>query len=67
MPDERTTVVKTGGNNLGLIFLALAIIAGVIVAIVFLQGKQSKDDAVTGAASAVSEAAKDVGDAAKRK
>ena len=65
MADDKPTVIKTGNNNLGLIVLALAIIAAAVVGFAYYQSEQSKNDAITGAASAVGEAAKDVGDAVK--
>jgi len=63
MAEDRTTVVKTGGSNVGLIVLAVAIIIAAIVGFLFYQSEQSKNDAVSGAASAVSDSAKKVGDA----
>lgn len=65
MAEDRTTVVKTGGSNVGLIVLAVAIIIAAIVGFLFYQSEQSKNDAVSGAASAVSDSAKKVGDAVK--
>ena len=65
MADERPTVVKTGGSNTGLIILALAIVIAAVVGFMFYQNEQSKNDAITGAATAVTGAAKDVGDAVK--
>jgi len=67
MPDEKPTVIKTGGSNLGLIFVALAIALAAVVAFMFYQKEQSNDDAVTEAATAIGDAAKDVGDAVKPK
>ena len=63
MAEDRTTVVKTGGSNVGLIVLAVAIIIAAIVGFLFYQSEQSKNDAVSGAASAGSDSAKTVGDA----
>lgn len=63
--EERQTVVKTGGSNIGLIVLALAILVAAAVGFLFYQSQQSKNDAVTSAATAVGDAAKDVGDAVK--
>jgi predicted membrane-bound mannosyltransferase len=65
MANEGPTVIKTGGSNIGLIILAVAIVIAAVVGFMFYQSEQSKDNAITGAASAVGEAAKDVGDAAK--
>jgi len=63
--EERTTVVKTGSSNVGLIILALAIVIAAVVGFMYFQGKQSKNEAVTGAATAVGQAAGDVSDAVK--
>ena len=65
MADERTTVVKTGGSNVGLVILAIAVVLAAVLAFVFFQNQRSHDP-VSSAASAVSDAAKDVGDAAKK-
>jgi uncharacterized protein HemX len=65
MADHEPTVVKTGGSNIGLIILAVAIIIAAAVGFLFYQSQQSKNDAITGAASAVGDAAKDVGDSVK--
>ena len=56
---------KSGSSNLGLIILALAICVAAAVGFMFYQNEQSKNNAITGAASAVGDAAKDVGDAVK--
>jgi|GEM_PF-2737120 len=65
MANEGPNVVKTGGSNIGLIILAVAILIAAAVGFMFYQSEQSKNSAITGAASAVGDAAKDVGDAAK--
>ena len=65
MANEGPTVVKTGGSNIGLIILAIAIVIAAAVGFMYYQSEQSKTNAFTGAASAVGDAAKDVGDAAK--
>ena len=65
MADDRQTVVKSGGSNIGLIILAVAIIIAAVVGFMFYQSEQSKNNAITGAASAVGDAAKDVGDTVK--
>jgi len=67
MAEAKKTVVKTGGSNIGLIILALAIIAAAALGFLYYQNEQSKNNAITGAASAVGSAAKDVGDAVKPK
>ena len=64
MADERQTVVKSG-SNVGLIVFAIAVLIAAVLAFVFFQNKESNDP-IDGAASAVSEAAQDVGDAAKK-
>ena len=65
MADQKPTVIKTGSSNVGLIFLGLAILAAAVIAFLMFQSERKENDAVSGAASAVSEAAQDVGDAAK--
>lgn len=65
MPEEHRTVIKEGGSNIGLIFLGLAVIIAAVVGFMFYQSENSKNNAVSGAASAVEGAAKDVSDAAK--
>ena len=67
MADDKTTIVKSGGSNVGLIILALAVLIAAAVGFMYYQKEQSKNDAITGAASAVGDAAKDVGDAVKPK
>lgn len=62
MAEERTTVVKTGGSNIGLILLALAIVIAAAVGFLHYQSQKSKNDAIAGAASAVGDTAKKVGD-----
>jgi uncharacterized protein HemX len=62
MADDRTTVVKSSGSNVGLIILALAIVIAAGVGFMFYQSQQSKDNAIAGAASAVGDTAKKVGD-----
>lgn len=63
MVDERQTVVKTGNSNVGLIILAIAIALVAAVGFMFFQSEQAENNAVTGAATAVGEAAGDVSDA----
>ncbi len=63
MADEHQTVVKSGSSNLGLILVALAIIVAAAVGFMFYQSEQSKNNAITGAATAVGDAAQDAGDA----
>lgn len=65
MAQEKPTVVTTGGSNIGLIILAIAIVIAAVVGFVIYQNESAKNDAITGAASAVGSAAKDVGDAVK--
>ena len=65
MADDKTTIVKSGGSNIGLIVLALAVLVAAAVGFMIYQNQQAKNDAISGAASAVSGAAKDVGDAVK--
>jgi len=66
MSEDRTTVVKTGSSNVGLIVLALAIIFAVGAGLMFYQSEQRKNDAVSSAASAVGDAAKSVTDTTKQ-
>ena len=63
MANERQTVVKTGNSNVGLIILAIAIVLLAAVAFMFFQSEQTENNAVTGASTAVDEAAGDVSDA----
>lgn len=65
MANEGPTVIKTGGSNIGLIILAIAVVIAAAVGFMVYQSEQSKNNAITGAASAVGDAAKDVGDAVK--
>ena len=65
MAEREPTVVKTGNSNIGLIVLALAIIGATVVGFAYYQSEQDRNAAVSGAASAVGEAGKDVGDAVK--
>lgn len=63
MAEERTTVVKTGSSNLGLIVVVVALLVLAAVGFMFYQSESSKNDAVSSAAGAVGDAAQDVGDA----
>lgn len=65
MANEKQTVVKTGSSNVGLVILAIAVLVAAVLAFVFFQDQRSNDP-VSGAASAVSDAAQDVGEAAKK-
>ena len=65
MVEERTTVVNTGSSNVGLIILAIAIVIAAVVGFMYFQSEQTENSAVTGAATAVGEAAGDVSDAVK--
>jgi hypothetical protein len=63
--DNKTTVVKSSGGNVGLIILALAVVIAAVVGFMIYKNEQTKNNAITGAATAVTGAAKDVGDAVK--
>ena len=65
MNEPKTTVVKTGGGNVGMIILALALVVVAVVGFMIYQSESEKNNAITGAATAVGDAAKDVGDAVK--
>jgi len=65
MVDNKTTVVKSSGSNVGLIILAMAVVIAAIVGFMIYKNEQTQNDAITGAATAVTGAAKDVGDAVK--
>jgi uncharacterized protein HemX len=66
MADERTTIIKEGGSG-GVIFIAVLLMALIMVAGYFLlanqQSENAKNDAIAGAAQSVSQTADKIGSA----
>jgi len=60
---DRETIVEGGGGSAGMIFLGIAILLAVIIGGYFLLNSQRNDTIKT---QAVTQAAGDVGDAAKK-
>jgi hypothetical protein len=65
MAEKEVIETRSGSNGWGMALIAIALLAIAAVGYIYVSNEQKETNAVSGAAQAVSDTAKDVGDAVK--